>query len=562
MTSPQADFFHFRRLVVVVVLLGIVISALVSRLVDLSIIKRHFLQTQWTQRAIREITIPAYRGMITDRNGEPLAISTPVYAAWVDPTKITLTKDQLFSLSKLLSIEPTEIKNQIEVEKTKNKRFIYLKRDLSPATATEIQNLAIQGLSLERQYQRFYPDAEASSQLVGFTNIDDIGQDGLELEFNDWLSGTPGLKKIIQDRYGNEVSNLGTIHEPIPGHNLMLSIDNRLQYLAYHELDKGVKEFGAHDGSIIILDVKTGEILAMANAPSFNPNRRPSGESGVYRNHAVTDLFEPGSTMKTIAMATALSSGKYHPNSLVDTNPGYWTVDGKKIDDDGYNNGVITLTRVLEVSSNVGISKTILSLPAHMFLNMVHAFGFTQPTGIGFPGESDGHIAPNAERSPFVLATMTFGYGISVNLLQLAHAYQIIANDGEDIPLSLFVVDTPPKAKEVIAPKVAAELRTMLESVLDKGGGTAVAARVPNYVISGKTGTTRILGPHGYEKDHHNGVFVGMAPANNPRLVIAVILRDPTKKAYFGGDIAGPVFAKVMGDALRILNVPPDNTST
>ncbi|MDX2164783.1 MAG: penicillin-binding protein 2 [Gammaproteobacteria bacterium] len=560
MTSPQADFFHFRRLVVVVVLLGIVISALVARLVDLSVVKRHFLQTQWSERAIRQIVIPAYRGMITDRNGQPLAISTPVYAAWIDPTKTTLTKDQLFSISKLIGVDANDI--YLELEKNKSKRFVYLKRDLSPAIQTELNNLNIKGLFLERQYQRFYPDGEASSQLVGFTNIDDTGQDGLELQFNTWLSGTPGLKKIIQDRYGNEVSNLGTIHEPVPGHNLMLSIDNRLQYLAYHELDKGIKEFGAHDGSIIILDVKTGEILAMANAPSFNPNRRPSGESSIYRNRAVTDLFEPGSTMKTIAMATALSSGKFTPHSMVDTNPGYWTVDDKKIDDDGYNNGVISLTRVLEVSSNVGISKTILSLPPTLFINMIHAFGFTQPTGLGFPGESDGHTAPNAEHSPFVLATMTFGYGISVNLLQLAHAYQIIANDGKDIPLSLFVVNSPVKAKQVVSPKVASELRTMLESVLDKGGGTAVAARVPNYIISGKTGTTRILGPHGYEKNHHNGVFVGMAPASNPRLVIAVILRDPTKKAYFGGDIAGPVFAKVMGDALRILNVPPDNTST
>lgn len=562
MTSPQAESSHFRRLLVIVVVLSAVIMALVARLVDLSVIKRHFLQTQWSERAIREVVIPAYRGMITDRNGEPLAISTPVYAAWIDPTKVNFTQDQLFSLSKLLSLNSAAIKSQIDSEKSKHRHFAYLKRDLSPAIATEIKALNIPGLSLERQYQRFYPDGEASSQLVGFTNIDDIGQDGLEMEFNQWLAGTPGSKKIIQDRYGNEVSNLGVVHEPIPGHNLMLSIDNRLQYLAYHELENGIKTYGAHNGSLVILDVKTGEILAMANAPSFNPNRRPSAETSVYRNHAVTDLFEPGSTMKTIAMATALSSGKYTPNSLIDTAPGYWYVDDKKIDDDGYNNGVITLTRVLEVSSNVGISKIILSLPSHLFLDMVHAFGFAQPTGIGFPGESDGRIAANAKHSPFVLATMTFGYGISVNLLQLAHAYQTIANNGEAVPLSMFVVNTPPKTKQIISPEVAAQLRTMLESVLEKGGGTAVAARVPNYVISGKTGTTRILGPHGYEKDHHNAVFVGMAPASNPRLIIAVILRDPTKKAYFGGFVAGPVFAKVMGDALRILNVPPDNTST
>ncbi|HEV2613362.1 MAG TPA: penicillin-binding protein 2 [Gammaproteobacteria bacterium] len=561
MTSPQAEPTHVRRLVAVAVLLICIIAALVFRLVDLSVIKRHFLQNQWSQRAIREIVLPAYRGMITDRNGQPLAISTPVYAAWVDPTKVVLTQAQLISLSQFLSLEPSEIQDQLE--KFKHKQFLYLKRDLSPTLATDLENLNIKGLFLERQYRRFYPEGESSSQLIGITNIDDIGQEGLELEYNSWLSGSPGLKKVIQDRYGNEVSSLGTLREPVPGHNLTLSIDNRLQYIAYHELDEGLKYFGAQSGSIVILDVKTGEILAMANAPSFNPNIRPKSESGIYRNRAVTDLFEPGSTMKTIAMATALSSGRYTPNSLVDTNPGYWFVDGKKVDDldDGNNNGVITLTRVLEVSSNVGISKTILSLPHSNFLNMIHSFGFVQPTGIGFPGESDGYIATNADHSAFVLATIAFGYGISVNLLQLAHTYQTIANDGQETPLSLFMVNTPPQTKQVISPKVALELRGMLETVLDKHGGTAVAARVPNYIISGKTGTTRILGPHGYELNHHNAVFVGMAPATNPRLVIAVELHDPTKKAYFGGDVAGPIFAKVMGDALRILNVPPDNTA-
>jgi len=560
MTFPQAEPSHLRRLVTVIVLLGFIIAALVFRLVDLSVIKRHFLQNQWSQRAIREIIIPAYRGMITDRNGQPLAVSTPVYAAWVDPTKFSVSRSQISTLAKFLSLEPNQLEDQLR--KAKNKRFIYLKRDLSPSIATDLENLNIKGLFLDRQYRRFYPEGEASSQLIGFTNIDDSGQEGLELEYDNWLAGKPGLKKVIQDRYGNEVSDLGTLREPTPGHNLLLSVDNRLQYLAYHELDEGVHEFGAQSGSIIILDVKTGEILAMANAPSFNPNSRPTAESGIYRNRVVTDLFEPGSTMKTIAMATALSTRKFKPDSLIDTSPGYWMVDNKKVDDDGFNNGVITLTRVLQVSSNVGISKIVLSLPPNLFLNMIHALGFTQPTGIHFPGESDGYIAANAQHSAFVLATITFGYGISVNLLQLGHAYLTLANDGQQVPLSLLKVDAAPKSKQIIPASVALQLRTMLETVLDRGGGTAVAARVPNYIISGKTGTTRILGPHGYETNHHNAVFVGMAPATNPRLVIAVVLHDPTKKAYFGGDVAGPVFAKVMGDALRILNVPPDNTST
>lgn len=567
MILPQGEPSHLRRLVAVIILLGLLITALITRLVDLSVIKQHFLQNQWSHRAIREIVIPAYRGMITDRNGEPLAISTPVYAAWIDPQKTTLSQTDINSLAKILLIDPDYLTNNLKkIKNIQSKRFIYIKRNLSPPIANAIQDLNIKGLFLERQYKRYYPAGEASSQLIGFTNIDDVGQEGIELQYNNWLAGKPGLKKIIQDRYGNEVSNLGVLREPTAGHDLALSIDNKLQYLAYRELSNGLEEFGAKSGSIIILDIKTGEILAMANAPSFNPNARPTGDNiGLYRNRAVTDLFEPGSTMKTIAMATALYSQKYQPNSIVDTNPGYWYIDNKKIEDDGVNEGVITLTRVLQVSSNVGISKVILSLPPSAFLNLIHAFGFTQPTGINFPGESNGAIASNAIHSPFVLATIAFGYGVSVNLLQLAHAYQTIANNGQMIPVSLIKLNSPPpaaSAKQVITPKVAEDLRIMLEKVLDRGGGTAIEARVPNYIISGKTGTTRILGPHGYEKNHHNSAFVGMAPATNPRLVVAVILHDPSKKAYLGGFVAGPVFSKVMGDALRILNVPPDNTPT
>jgi cell division protein FtsI (penicillin-binding protein 3) len=548
---------HLRRLWIVVLILGIVTLALLWRLIDLSIFNRHFLQNQCAERTIRENILPSYRGMITDRNGEPLAISTPVYAAWIDPKILALSHAQLNQLANLLELSATTILSNIN--KAKNKQFIYLKRDLSPATAALIKNLSIQGCFLEKQYRRFYPEGEAVAQVVGFTNIDDQGQEGFELAYNDWLQGQAGAEKVIKDRYGNEVTSLGIVKQPIPGHDLTLSIDSRLQYMAYNELAKGAQEFGASSGSVVIIDIHTGEILAMANVPSYNPNTRPSSESSNYRNRALTDLFEPGSSIKPFAMATAISTGKYQPNSMINTSPGYWYVDGKKIDDDEHDNGVINLTKILQVSSNVGMSKIILSIPRSLFLTMLNNLGFGQSTGVGFPGESDGIIDRNANLSSFVLATLSFGYGISVNTLQLAHAYATLANNGIKIPLSFLKVSSQPQGVQVIDSKVAAELRVMLESVLEQGG-TAMEAQVPGYRVTGKTGTARILGPHGYEKDHHNSIFVGIAPASNPDLVVAVFLHDPLKGAYYGGFVAGPVFSKIMGESLRILDISPDNS--
>lgn len=548
---------HLRRLWAVGVILGIAACALVMRLVDLGVINRPFLQKQFSERTIRDVVIPSYRGIITDRNGEPLAISTPVYAAWADPEKLIINNTQLNQLAELLGVSADNIKSLIQ--KNQKKQFVYLKRNLPPEIADQIRHFHITGIALEKQYRRFYPEGESCAQVVGFTNIDDIGQEGVELAYNQWLQGSPGIKKILKDRYGNVVADLGIIHKPVPGRDLTLSIDSRLQYIAYNDLLEGVTEFGASSGSIVIIDIHTGEILAMANVPSYNPNARPPEVNGSYRNRAVTDLFEPGSTVKTIAMTTALSTGKWTPNSTIDTNPGYYYIDGNKVDDDGYNNGIIDMTRILEVSSNVGMSKVMLSLPSKLlFLNMLHNLGFTQSTGIHFPGESIGYINKRDATSNFGYATLSFGYSISVNLLQLAHAYATLGNNGVKIPLSLLKINTVPKGVQVIKPEIAAEIRTMLESVLQKGG-TAVAARVPGYRVTGKTGTTRILGPHGYEKDHHNGVFVGMAPASNPQLLVAVMLHDPTKKAYFGGFVAGPIFSKVMGESLRILNIPPDD---
>lgn len=548
---------HLRRLWAVGAILAIAAAALAIRLIDLGLINRPFLERQFSDRTIRDVIIPSYRGIITDRNGVPLAISTPVYAAWADPKKLVMNTLQLNQLAELLAVPAGNIKALIQ--KNQKKQFIYLKRNLPPEIADQIRHLHITGIAFEKQYRRFYPEGESAAQVVGFTNIDDIGQEGVELAYNQWLQGSPGIKKIVKDRFGNVVADLGVIREPIPGRDLTLSIDSRLQYIAYNALLNGVTEFGANSGSAVILDIHTGEILAMVSVPSYNPNARPPEVNGSYRNRAVTDVFEPGSTVKAIAMTTALSTGMYTPTSTVNTSPGYWYVDGNKVDDDGYDNGVIDMTRILEVSSNVGMSKVMLSLPSKMlFLNMLHNLGFVQSTGIHFPGESIGHINPRDATSNFGYATLSFGYSIDVNLLQLAHAYATLGNNGVKVPLSLLKINSVPQGVQVIKPEVAAEMRTMLESVLQRGG-TAVAARVPGYQVTGKTGTTRMLGPHGYEKNHHNGFFVGIAPASNPQLVVAVMLHDPTKKAYFGGFVSGPIFSTIMGQTLRILNIPPDD---
>lgn len=368
-----------------------------------------------------------------------------------------------------------------------------------------------------------------------------------------------GFGKVLKDRYGNTVADESTIKPQQPGQNLVLSIDSRIQYIAYRELLNGVQQFHAVSGSAVVLNVKTGEILAMVNVPSYNPNLRPTHEDDRYRNRAVTDVFEPGSTIKTFAVETALASGKFTPDSTVDTAPGWIMVDGKKVSDDGYNNGVVDLTTILKVSSNVGMTKVILNTSNHALYNTLHTLGFGQITNSEFPGERSGELINRPVWSPFVLATLSFGYGVSVTTLQLAQAYATLANGGIKKPVTFLKINQPPAGEQVLDPKITHELLTMLESVLYDKGGTAPAARIPGYYVTGKTGTARILGPHGYEKDHHNGMFVGIAPASNPQLVVAIMIHDPQGAKYFGGDVAAPEFSRIMAQALRLLNIPPDN---
>lgn len=436
---------------------------------------------------------------------------------------------------------------------------MYIKRQINPMLAAKVKALGIDGIHFKPEFRRYYPDGEVTAHLTGFTNIDDQGQEGLELAYNDWLRGIPGKKQVLVDRYGHIVADTESIREARPGHNLVLSVDSRIQYLAYRDLKAAVSKFKAKSGSIVVLDVKTGEVLAMANVPSYNPNHRVKAHNNRFRNRAVTDIFEPGSTIKAFSVANALDSGNYTPDTIVDTSPGWMMINGNRVHDDR-NNGKISVTTILQRSSNMGVTKLTLSLPPDSLPAVLNKLGFGHRTNIVYPGESPGYLPYHTDWKPFSLATLSFGYGLAVTDIQLASAYAVLAAGGIKRPVSLLKVDRTIKGERIFSEKVAKEVVTMLETVVEHGG-TATRARVPGYRVAGKTGTVRIAGPGGYEKNHHRGLFVGMAPASKPRLVIAVIINDPRSGQYYGGLVAAPVFSQVMGGALRLLDIPPDKAA-
>lgn len=547
------------RLIIVVFILLIIALALIARLINLTVINRQFLRNQGNARTVRTISIPAHRGMILDRHGEPLAISTPVDAVWIDPTYFKPNRQQLSLLSHFLQIHPKTI-HEIGLH-GQFKEFVYLKRGLNPSLAKQIKNLKIPGVFLQSEYHRYYPEGPVMAHVVGLTNVDDKGQEGLELAYNNWLEGQSGLKKVIKDRLGHVVADVQSIRQPRPGHDLQLSIDKRIQYTAFRELKAGIERYQADSGSVVVLDVKTGEILAMANWPSYNPNDRLTAQGGHTRNRALTDLFEPGSVIKSFSMASVLASGQFTPSSQIDTSPGWMIVAGKRIMDER-NNGVMDLTKILQISSNMGMSKLILSLPAGSCWDTLHKVGFGQITQSGFPGERTGRLPNFKVWNPFVLATLSFGYGISVTALQLTQAYAVLAHGGIKVPVTFLKVQgKAPVGQRVMGQAISRAVLDMLESVLSKGG-TAPLARVPGYRVIGKTGTVRIVGAHGYEKHHYNSIFIGIAPASHPRLVVAVILHDPKGRLYYGGYTAGPIFSHVMNNALHLLTIPPDDLAS
>lgn len=548
-------FFITWRFYLILLLLILAIAGLLWRVFDLTVLDQHFLRKQGDERVLRLMNVSAFRGMIVDRNGFPLAVSTVVYSVWMNPQEFTPAQKDLRALQKNLGIKTKKILNLYRRTMPRKREFVYLKRAISPDLAEQIKNLHIRGVYLQKEFQRYYPEGEAAAHVVGFTNIDNQGQEGIELAYNQWLAGESGKKWVIKDRLGQVIAELQTIREQKPGNKLVLSIDRRLQYLAYRELLQGIKANEAKAGSVVILDVKTGEVLAMANGPSFNPNHRSDDQNSNYRNRAITDVFEPGSTIKAFSIASALDSGRYQPETLIDTHPG-WLKVGRNVVLDQHNYGLLTVTQVLQKSSNVGVTKMTLSLPPDQLWNLLHRVGFGEITGIEFPGEQAGALTKHDPWGVFALASLSWGYGISTTTLQLARAYAILAENGVKRPISLLRVDHPIVGEVVMDAKIANQVLLLLESVVTKGG-TGELAHIPGYRVAGKTGTSRIVGKQGYQHNY-NSSFVGIAPASMPRLVVAVVIHDPQGKNYLGGQVSGPVFERIMEGALRILDVAPD----
>lgn len=547
---------HLTRLVTVSVFFSLLLLILIWRMVDLTVLHRQFLQGQGNARSLRTVDIPAYRGMITDRHGAPLAISTPVESVWVNPKEFSSDKEQFMSLVAYLHLTPKQLSRKIVNAEKENREFLYLQRQLPPALSKEIEALKIPGVNFQKEFKRYYPDSDSISQLLGFTNVDDQGLEGIELAYQDWLRGIVGKKRVIKDRLGRIIEELNVTKEPRPGRDLVLSIDRRLQYLAYSELSKTVEEFAAKSGSVVVVDTENGEILAMANVPSYNPNSRGRYDKDTYRNRAVTDTFEPGSVIKTFSIASALETGLFTPSTIIDTNPSWMTVHGRTVRDI-HNYGVLDVTGVLQHSSNVGVTKMVLASPPEQLIGLLQRSGFGQRTESAYPGESEGNIVKVKDANPFVLATISFGYGLSVTALQLAKAHMIFANQGKLIPVTLLYNDPPTAGIQVIKPETAQQVLSMMEAVLGKDG-TGKAARVPGYRVAGKTGTARVAGKDGYKDRKYTASFIGIAPVSKPKFVVVVIIHQPSRKGYYAAAVAAPLFSKVMTGALRLFNIPTD----
>lgn len=547
------------RSLAVLALFVLVALALLSRAVFLQMFDDGFLQAQGQQRHLRVVTIPAHRGMILDRNGEPLAVSTPVDSLWVNPQELADAESRVPQLAGALGLPSRDLSKLLR--QNADKQFVYLVRGMDPYAAERVLGLDIPGVYSQREYRRYYPAGEVTSQVLGFTNIDDIGQSGLELAYNQWLQGIPGAERVIVNRFGHAVQEVQGLRTPRPGKDLVTSLDLRVQYLAYRALKQTVIAQGAKSGSVIVMNPRTGEILAMANQPSFNPNNRGDYQPDAYRNRAVTDQFEPGSSMKPFTILAALLSGEYTPASIVDTAPGFYKVAGYTISDDGQDYGAINLTTILEKSSNVGASKIALSLSPQLMWNTLSAFGFGHLSGSGFPGEVTGALPAYQTWSRARQATISYGYGVAVTALQLADAYDILADNGVRFPPTFIRQDAPTTGTRVIPAQYATTMRRMLQTVVTNEG-TGKLAEVPGYYISGKTGTAHIAQNGGYSSSDYYSVFCGIAPATHPRLVVVVVIREPTRGQYFAATVAAPLFAKVMAGALRLLDIPPDDLSS
>lgn len=544
------------RLRLVLGMLVLIAVALVARAVDLQLLDEGFLEGQGDARFTRVAKLSAIRGGIYDRNGEPLAASTPVDTVWACPPEVMRAADQIPRLAEALNRDKKWLTQVIT--SNLDREFVYLVRHMRPSDAAQVAELKIPGVYLLREYQRFYPAGEVTGHLLGFTKkYDDIGQEGLELAYDRWLGAQAGAKRVIQDRYGRTVEDVESIRAPRPGEDLITSIDLRIQYLAYRELKAAVQEQQAKGGSVVVLDIDTGEVLAMVNQPAYNPNDRDQVAASRYRNRAATDIYEPGSAIKPFIAAAGIASGRFHPDTIIDTSPGFVQVGIKKIPD--HNNlGAISLTTVLAKSSNVGMTKMAMTLAPQSMYEMLRAFGFGEVTGSGFPGESAGLLYDVSHWRKIEQATISYGYGLSVTPLQLARAYAILGAGGVRRPVTLRRVDGPVPGERVVDERVARELLRMMESVVTEQGATGYRAALVGYRVAGKTGTAWTADAGGYSSDRYKASFGGVVPASHPRLAAIVVIDEPGGKLVYGGDVAAPVFANVMAGALRLLGVPPD----
>jgi len=532
--------------------LALLFAILVGRTFYLQWVDNDFLQERGAARFSREIELPAHRGQIVDRFGEALAISTPVKSLWTFPGQFEATPADRTALARVLETTPQRLSARISAA---GEDFTVLARQIAPETAARAMALKIKGLNEQTEYRRYYPAGEVTAQIVGFTGDQDHGQEGIELAQQEWLGGKMGSRRVIINRRGDVVEDIASVRAPQAGRDLALSIDSRLQYLAFRELNAAVERHKAKAGGLVIVDARSGEILALANLPTYNPNARNKTARERMRNRALTDVFEPGSTMKPFTIAVAMEAGKVRPDSVIHTEGGTLTI-GRATIHDAHPAGPLTVEQVIQKSSNVGAAKIALSLPAETLWKMLSDTGFGTAPHTGFPGEVAGRLRPAKTWRPIEQATMSYGHGLSVNLVQLVRAYSIFASDGELKPVTLFKTDSPVAGRPVISARTARAVRHMLE-LATQPGGTAPKAQVAGYRVAGKTGTARKLEGHAYTAKYVAS-FVGFAPASDPRLIVAVMLDEPSGGSYYGGDVAGPVFSDVTGAALRLLGVPTD----
>lgn len=545
------------RFRIVLALLALMVGAISWRIVDLQVMDQGFLKNQGDARSVRHIPIPAHRGLITDRHGEPLAVSTPVTTLWGNPRELQAARARWPELAGALGQDAGGLQKRLNDQA--EREFIYLVRGLTPEQGQQVLDLNIPGVYSQEEFRRFYPAGEVAAQIVGFTDIDDRGREGLELAYDEWLAGVPGKRQVLKDRRGRLIKDVQVTKNAKAGKALALSIDLRLQYLAHSELRKVVKEYGAKAASLVMVDVNTGEVLAMANQPTYNPNNRRNLQPSAMRNRALIDVFEPGSTVKPFSIAAALGTGKYQPESVVNTLPG-WMRIGRYTIRDVSKGGMLNLTGILMKSSNVGISKIALDIGPEPVHQIMHQAGFGQPTGLGFPGERVGSLPNHRKWRDAETASLAYGYGLSVTAAQLAHAYAVLGNEGTNIPMSLLRVDQPQDGVQVMDKDISRTVLRMLQSVVEEEGGGGARAKVPGYHVGGKSGTAKkTSGTGGYTQSAYRAFFAGVAPVSNPRIAIVVVVDEPSEGGYFGGLVAAPVFGKVAARALRLMNVAPDN---